>query len=265
MSSNESPADVRRRVRWIGWLPHQHGAWAMVLVPGLLGLARAGAAGLLTATQWLLMATWIAGFFAFTAASGALHSTTGRRLRWLPASLIYGAITAGFGVTSLAIGGVAVAWWLVVFAPLLAIGLLLALTRRERTLLGGLVTVAAASLMVAVIAHPDPTTGLDPATAALTALVYGYFAGTVFYVKTMIRERGGRSWLVASLAWHLALIAAAALVTGLDAAWLALYAALAVRAWLLPWLSRRRAIRPLVVGVIEIGFSAWLLVLGLLG
>lgn len=72
-----------------------------------------------------------------------------------------------------------------------------------------------------------------------------YFVGTIFYVKTMIRERGKNSWNALSVGYHMAISVFAAIYAPLV---LFGYLLLLVRAFVLP----QRTLRPAVVGVIEI-------------
>ena len=74
------PAAARRtrRRRPPGWVPNQHGAWAMLAAPLLVGTMATG-------PRWphlLLTAFWFAGYFAFFATTLWLKSR--RRPRYLP-------------------------------------------------------------------------------------------------------------------------------------------------------------------------------------
>ena len=44
---------------------------------------------------------------------------------------------------------------------------------------------------------------------AIAAIYAGYFVGTVPYVKTMIRKRGNRQWLIGSVTYHVLITAVA--------------------------------------------------------
>ncbi|MBU4337727.1 MAG: hypothetical protein KJ548_14290, partial [Actinobacteria bacterium] len=73
-----------------------------------------------------------------------------------------------------------------------------------------------------------------------------YFLGTVLFVKTMIRERGDRSYLRGSIGFHAAAIIPAGLISWPLAI---LFGWFAVRAAWLP----RYAMTPKTVGLVEIG------------
>jgi hypothetical protein len=110
--------------------------------------------------------------------------------------------------------------------------------------LSGLATVAGSALMTVVAYSAGP--GVDLDRAWLLALIqFLYFGGTVFYVKSAIRERANRSFLLISVALH----AAATLVMLPVAPWVALvFLGLTVRAAVVP----TRSPSPKVLGIWEI-------------
>ncbi|MEU7021966.1 YwiC-like family protein [Streptomyces sp. NPDC046203] len=232
------------------WLPNQHGAWAMLAVPFLAGVLIGGPA-------WIdlpLFAAWLAAYIA------AFHAQQWLRLRRLSRNpraagrhvrpgLVFGAVTAVLGVPL----AVAEPWLLLAaaaMAPFLAVNAWHARTNRERDLLNGIAAVVPACGMLLVTLRLGGGTladGLAPATACLL-----YFAGTVPYVKTMIRERDSLAHRRGSVAYHaLALIAATLL-----SPWLAVpFALYLARAAVLPG----HRLTPPVVGAVELGCSLVLL------
>ena len=228
---------TRRGVRGPGWVPNQHGAWAMLASPLLVGALAAG-------PSWVhlpLAAFWFAGYFAFFASSLWLKSR--RRPRYLPPVRAYAAAAAALGLVTLA-AEPRLARWAPLFVLPLGIGLWAAARRRERELVTGLVTVLGSALMT-VVAY-DAGHGGDFRRAWLLTLVQLlYFAGTLFYVKSAIRERGSPAFLALSVGVH----AVAAAVLWPVSPWLTLvFAVLALRAWLVP----RRGLTPKTLGVGEI-------------
>ncbi|BCJ49613.1 membrane protein [Actinoplanes sp. NBRC 14428] len=228
------PSARRRAVR--RFVPPQHGAWAMLLLPWLTGVLVAG-------FRWPhapLLGAWLAGYLA---SYYALQAVKTRRLRRFRAPLLaYAPVAAVLGAVVVAARPGVLAY-APAYALLLAVNVAYAWRRRERALANDLASVAQSCLMVLVAAT---VAGEPPATAgvAFTAVLL-YFAGTVLYVKTMIRERGSAAYRRASVAYHL--VAAAV------AAWLSVplgvvFALLLARAWLLP----RRRLAPVRVGLIEI-------------
>ncbi|WP_234423983.1 YwiC-like family protein [Intrasporangium calvum] len=183
------------RSRGPGWVPNQHGAWAMLASPLAVG-------GLAGGPAWVhlpLTGLWFVGYFAFFATSLWLKAR--RRPRYWPPVRAYGAATLLLGLATLALEPGLVVWAPVFLLPL-GVGLAAAAARRERELLSGLATVVGSGLMTVVAYAAGP--GPDLGRAWLLALTqFLYFAGTVFYVKSAIRERGHRRFLWESVAAHL--------------------------------------------------------------
>lgn len=213
----------RRRRLGPGWVPNQHGAWAMLASPLLVGILAGG-------FRWvhlLLAAFWFTGYFAFFATSQWLKSR--RRARYLPAVRTYAAATALLGIALLAVEPRL--WrWAPAFVVPLAVGLWFASRRNERALISGLITSAAGALMTMVAYDAGPAA--DPLGAWPVALVQLlYFAGTVFYVKTVIRERDNPTYLRLSVGYHLAAIVVASALSW----WLTpVFLLLALRAAVVP-------------------------------
>lgn len=219
------------------WVPNQHGAWAMLAGPLLVGVIAGGPA----AVHVPLALLWFLGYFAFFAAGLWLKAR--RRARYRPPVVVYSLACLLPAAGVLAMEPRLAAWGLV-FAPLLVLGLALAAARKDRALLSGLATTLAASLMTAVAY--DAGGGTDWSRAwLLTATMAAYYVGTLLYVKTMIRERGNRAYVVASVAFH----ALASVTLAWVSWWLtAVFAALTLRAALAP----RLGLTPKQVGIGEI-------------
>ncbi|MEL4505479.1 YwiC-like family protein [Luteococcus sp. H138] len=245
-----------------GWIPQQHGAWAMLVVPLVVGLGVRSRTGL-PGWAWPLAVTWLVGYFCFNACGLWLKAAARRRRTYLPAMLTYGAVSGVAGLATLALGGWPLLWWLPVYLPLLGTALWLTSRRHERALLSGLCTVLAACLLAWILPFTTPgavwRSGLGP-TSWLAVGLFGYFFGTVFVVKTLIRERNKPGWVLASIGWHLGWTVLAALAWRLGAAspwWIVFFTVGALRAWALPWFGPRRGrlIRPGQVGALEVVLS----------
>ncbi|MEV6203785.1 YwiC-like family protein [Streptomyces sp. NPDC051771] len=235
------------------WIPNQHGAWAMLAVPYLAGV-------LIGSPNWLqlpLFLAWLLGYCAVFHVEQWVRLRRASRnpraaARHRRPALVFGSAALACGLPLLS-----VAPWLAVAAalaaPFLAVNVHYARRNRERALANGLVAVvpACGMLLVALRAGGGPVAGgLAPALACLL-----YFAGTVPYVKTMIRERNSEAYRRGSVAYH----ALALLAAGLLSPWLAVpFAGYLARAALLPG----RGIGVPAVGAVEVGCS--LLLLGFL-
>lgn len=225
-----------------------------------------------------MVVAFFVGYFCFHAVSVALkarrHRSDALRIAELEAiALVMLALVCwrllGWGLFA----------WAVVYAPLMTIALLLVAVKRERSLLSGGVTIAAASLFATTLRLPVAWPGwsggpggpdwLGLALATVPAVIcFLYFFGTVFVVKTMIRQRGSRVWFAASVAHHvLATVVAAALLVAIGLHWLFIvfFTATLVRAIALPLrgplATPPRTITPKQVGLIEAGFSVALLLI----
>ncbi|WP_372594827.1 YwiC-like family protein [Actinotalea sp.] len=233
-----------------GWVPRQHGAWAMLALPLVVGAVHAG-------PRWwhlLLASSWTVGYLAFHAAGLWLRSHG--RSRYLPPVRVYGVLAVLLGgATVLVEPGVLV--WAPLYAVLLTASLSLSWHREDRSLTNGMVTVLATSVMALVAQAPASP---DAAAWWIAGTLAAYFAGTVLYVKTMIRERGSRPVYAASVLFHVlavAAVAAGAVAAGESTA-ITVAAALvlglvAARAIVVP--RRWPGLRPLTVGLGEIAAS----------
>jgi hypothetical protein len=232
-----------------GWVPKQHGAWAMLLLPLIAGVWLAG-------PSWAhlpLAGFWVVGYLAFHAAGRWLRSR--RRTRELPPLTTYAALGVPLGIATL-VASPQLLRWVPAFLPLLALSTWWTARGAERSLRNDTVTVLAAGLMAPVAF--DAGGGTDWTALWVTSgVIVAYFLGTVLYVKTMIRERGRRSYVLASVGYHLTGVggAVALVVTGWQRWWLvALWVLLVVRAAAGPAVNARRdrPLRPAIVGVGEI-------------
>ncbi len=245
-----------------GWVPNQHGAWAMLVAPWLVGFSMVLRTGGPVASSLLLLATWIVGYFAFFATSQWLRSR--RKPRFVPAVRTY---TVAAGLLGLALLSLRPGWlsWGIAFIPLVSLSLWLSWRRRDRRLMSGAVTVAAASLLPMVMTSEGLFAWtVPPEAVGLSLVCFGYFFGTVLYVKTILRERGSQKWVIVSVLWHLQCASLAFLLPGtLPQVLLAsFFALMTARAWIVPWLGplRRRNFSARAVGLGEFAATALLLV-----
>jgi hypothetical protein len=216
----------------------------MLAVPYVAGLIAAG-------YRWpdvALLGAWIAGYLLSYYVFQAVKSR--RPARYRPQLTLYAAVAAPLTVLVVA-ARPAVLWYAPAYAVLFAANAWYAGRRRERALANDLAAVLQSCLIVPVVA----TVAGKPPTAVLPAFVLclAYFAGTVLYVKTMIRERGNAVYRWWSAGYHLVAAGAAAWVSpwaGLLFGWLL------ARAVVLP----SRGWSPKRVGLVEMANCVLLLV-----
>lgn len=250
-------AKPRRKPRSPGWVPDQHGAWAMLAVPLLIAIIATGA----TWVHLPLTVLWFVGYFAFFAVGLWLKSRF--KKRWFPPVRAYGIATIVPALVVLILRP-SLLVWVPLYVPLVIVSLWCSYRRRERSMLNDVVTILAASLMLPVAY--DAGSGPEwPAVWLVTCIIFAYFVGTAWYVKTIIRERGSRTYLIASVAHHLvtaALIPVVAALLGVTATlwpFMVLFVILAARAAVVPHTSAT----PKQTGIGEIVASALVTVLAL--
>lgn len=217
----------------------------MLLLPFLAGV-QFGFAWLHVALLVVWLAGWLASYYALLAVK------TLRPRRYWRQVLAYGVVSAVAALPLFALRP-GLLWFAPVFAVLLAVNAVAARVGQERASVNGLASVTMASLMAIIApatAQLDWTIGIPVAIAC-----WLYLAGTVFYVKNMIRERGSRAHYAISIAFHVGALAGAVAVSP----WLALpFMWFLARSAVLP----RQQLKVPVVGAIEVVNS--LLLLGFL-
>lgn len=277
---------IRRRPGRKAWVPNQHGAYSMLVLPPVIGWIVGG----FSWVNLLLLPAWWDAYLTYWAWSQWLRTRSPRRRRLLLLPLlVYTCSTACLGLITLLVAPYLLGW-AVPLVPLFAVAAWEVWRGRERSLLSGLATTAAASLMSAVTyslavggaggflgtGGASGLPGSSPNGAltgwawmwVVTASTAAYFCGTVPYIKSMIRERFNRPLLVGTVAAH-ALVAAAAvwLAAGGCLGWphAVVWVALAVRSLVMPlrqWklAGERRPMPPRILGRTEMLFTAAFLI-----
>lgn len=199
-------------------LPREHGAWAMLLTPPIIALLAAGA------DRWGVVA--MIGWFAAYTLRGPLEALAGRgpsgRASAARAEPPVARFWLGIFGTMAAACLLPVVWIRPAVLPLLAgAGLLLglvwwlALRGRSRSLAAGLLAVT--GLMAGGPLYYLAATGsVPPAGWAITYGCLAFFAGSVFRVKALGRERRHAAFRWLAVALHLLFVAGAALAAWLD-------------------------------------------------
>ncbi len=240
------------------WAPRQHGAWAMLAIPLLLGIV----ASRPSPWQLILIVAAVAGYLASATALDWLRS---RRVSYERRVLVFGLV---FAVAALAL---AVAFPVLLGAALVLgpAGIVLAwvaATGHPRSLAASLAQVAQAVVLVPAAAVVSGS--FDPPVVARAALVAAlYLLSSVLVVRSMIRERGDRRFYGVSVAYHAVAVVVEAWL--LPWAYAALAAAFAVRAAGLPPLQSRLAdgphrLRPIHLGLVELACAVALALVAIL-
>lgn len=242
---------VLRQRRRDPLFPHQHGAWAFLVLPVVLALPVSG-----ISWAWTLLSIgWVAAYPTSWALTGLLAGPRPERFHraarlWLPPT------------TALAVALVWLRPWLVVvgagFVVLFCLHLTYARRRDERALANDLLLVVECAVMVPVTVGvvagerswipPDLAWSASSLGLALVCLLA--LTGSVLHVKSRIRERRNLRYAVAAQAYAVACVPAVAVV-GIAAGtstWLVIpFTLMAVRVRLVP-----QGWRPSRVGLVEL-------------
>ena len=271
---------IRRQPGRKAWVPNQHGAWSMLVLPPIVGWVVGG----FSWVNLLFLPAWWGGYLTYWSWSQWLRTRSARKraLIMLPL-LVYTGWTASLALITLLVAPYLIQW-AVPLLPLFAIALHQVWRGHERSLISGLSTTAAASLMAAVtyslavrgdggflgLGTPSaPLPGASPNSALtgwswmwlVTALTAAYFCGTVPYIKSMIRERFNYVLLAGTVAAHSAVaVATIWLASSGMLPWghAVLWVVLTVRSLVMPlwqWSlvrRRHRPLRPGTMGIVEV-------------
>ena len=255
MVTNEDSAPRRVAVRHV-WLPRQHGAWAMLLVPLFLGVA----ASRPSAWQLILAGAALTGYL--TSATLQAWARARRPREYRSPIVVYGTVFAVLGL-----------FLVVVFPPLLLSLIVVVPTAivvfqgarpgTRRDLANSLVQVAQVLVLVPAAAYVSGETDIER-IVAYTAVAAAYLVGTVLVVRSVLRERGNTRFAALSVGFH-TVVTGLALVL-LPDGYALLAAGLTARAIALPVAQRRRAsgarpLRPIHVGIVEIAASTAVVVI----
>ena len=241
------------------WIPRQHGAWAMLLLPVLLGVAASSPDPWQLAVAGLALAAYLASATAQT------WSRSRRPPEYRLPIAVYGVAAAIFAALLLArFPELALAGLIVVPTGIVVFRGAQPGTRRD--LANSLLQVVQSLVLVPVTAWVSGDWDLAR-VAAYTGVAAGYQLGVVLVVRSVLRERGNERFARLSAGFHLALVVAAAVLLPLP--YVLLAAGLTARAIALPIAQRRMAsgpkpMRPVHVGIVEIVASLAVVITGFL-
>lgn len=233
---------AQRTTRKRDWFNNQPGAWVMVMLPAVAGFIIGGP----TLDALWLLAAWAACYCVQYSAARWFKSRFSSR--YLPPMITYAAVLAVIGVPFL-ITHIGILRWAPLYIVLVALSMLSSWLRKERSLWGNAVSVIAASTMTTVVAQFG-SNGITYQTYWATVLFTLTQYGSVLVVKTMIRERGKRSYVAASWIWHVMLVALT-IVAGHNPFLMTMSVLLLARAIALPVAARYRTMKPVVTGITE--------------
>ncbi len=187
-----------------GYIPNQHGAWAMLLIPFLFGMFAAK-------PSWVHALLFLGWLLVYLFSFPFLQWARTKKLQvYGKPMVLYGVILVPVAISLLLIQPEL--WkWVPCFIPLFIVNWYFAKKKRERAFLNDLAAVIQFSLIVFVAYSVG---GGDSWTLAteLFGLSILYFTGTIFYVKTIIREKNNVAFYRFSIGYHLVSIVVAAIL-----------------------------------------------------
>lgn len=254
MSTVRSPTAESRRTRNVtAYIPPQHGAWAFLVVPLLVGFTIAPFrwVAVLFAVAWIV--AYPVGYFGGRALATRLRRGTWTRLARREARR---AVPWGVALVVLGLPLVVLCPWLLAVAVVVAAiwGVSLAFTLRgsERALSNDAVLVLLAVVAVPVVwllgvsgagwAWPE-VPAVPTALLWATAATFAFLFGSVLHVKSLLREASNRRFHWLSVAYHALVLVGFAFVSPW---WLLGFAPALVRALVL-----KPGLRPALIGAIE--------------
>lgn len=176
------------------YIPNQHGAWAMLIIPFLFGMFAAEA----RLVHVLLFAVWLLIYlFSYPLLQWI---RTRNRKRFSRPLLLYGSLLVVFGGILLLLEPRLLLIGLL-YLPFFLVNIYFAKQNNERSFINDLVAVLQFSSMVYVAYWIGGGSDWIVATE-LFIISLVYFIGTVFYVKTMIREKNNAFFYKLSVLYH---------------------------------------------------------------
>lgn len=229
------------------FIPKEHGAWAMLFVPLLLGTFLYEPNG-----YHLLFFMSITLLYMATSPFLVFIRKPKRRKEAQPAFLIY-AVTGILLLVPVVIKFPFLFVFFIIVFPLFTLNIMFAKVKQERAFLNDVVAIVAFSLLLLMCTYIAVEE--IPITAFIVAgLSIVFFIGSVFHVKVFIRERGNSSFLRWARVYHSIWIIGPLLV-GLPVISL-IFSFSFLKHWLMPVKQR---FKPITIGIIEIGNSLFFL------
>lgn len=178
-----------------GYFPKQHGAWAMLILPFLSGMFAAQPIWM----HALLFVGWVLVYLFSYPLLQWVRTKKGQIYR--NPVLLYALLLTPVAVLLLSLAPVLLKW-IPFFIPLFLVNCYFALRNKERAFMNDLAAVIQFCL-ITFVAY-DLGNGDNWLLAAeLFGLNVLYFTGTIFFVKTIIREKNNPKYYWLSIGYHL--------------------------------------------------------------
>ncbi len=228
-------------MKW--FIPREHGAWAMLIVPYLIGMFA-------SEVTWLHLIFFI-GILAFYFASAPLLTVVRQpKLKKIavPSFFIYVTIGAIFTFPVLYLHPEIILISLFII-PFFLLNIVFAKLKKERLFFNDLCAIIALSFLV-VISYYIGTGTIEAITFILMAINIIFFTASVFHVKTLIRENGNKKFLWKSNVFH-GFTVIIFIIVGMPLISL-LFLISSIKSWMM---QKQKKYKPIQIGLIEIANS----------
>ncbi|GAA0349332.1 YwiC-like family protein [Bacillus horti] len=180
-------------------IPHEHGGWAMVSVPFLLGM-------FVINPWWVHIPLFLAWFFLYLATYPLLQAVKRKSsrkslIKW---AMAYGSVAALCIIVPL-VQFPELFYFAPVFIFLFSINIAYVIRRKERSLINDCSAILIFSLGAAA-AYLVGGGGWDKTMVVLVLFSFMHFMGSAFFVKTLFRERENKRWHIYSKIYHIGIL-----------------------------------------------------------
>ncbi|WNF35764.1 YwiC-like family protein [Bacillaceae bacterium IKA-2] len=227
-------------MKW--FIPREHGAWAMLIVPYLLGMFTSN-------VTWLHF-VFFTGVMAFYVSSGPLFAIIRQpklKREALPPFFICLSIGLIFTIPILYLMPNIIYIGLLII-PFFTLNIIFAKLKKERLFINDLVAIIALSFLV-LAAYFIGSGVIDLKALVLMLINVIFFTASVFHVKTLIREFGNKSFAFSSNVFHGVIVAAFFIFSMPIVALVFLISTL--KSWFVP----KKRYKPIQIGLVEIANS----------
>ena len=180
-------------------LPKQHGAWAMLLIPFLLGIIEGQAV-------LIHIPLFIGWFFLYLATYPILMTFKNNRKKelYVKWSFYYGT-PATIALLVVLVANVKMIYFGLIMIPFFLINAYFAKQKNERALIND-VSAIIVFCLAGIASYYASTGTVDSIAISIFFLPFLFFAGSTFFVKTMIREKKNPLYKWISWGYHATLI-----------------------------------------------------------
>lgn len=226
-------------------LPKEHGAWAMWIAPYIIGV-------LLTDFKWVHLLLLISIFFAYISITPLLQGIRRpkEKKEMFRYTLTYLVIAGAFGLPVL-INYPKILYILLLIAPFFLVNIYFVKRKTERAFLNDLAGIVGLSSTL-LVAYYVGFKEYNAEIFIVWILVILFFVGSVFYVKSSIREKNNRYFKLVGKIYSITLPIIAIIYFNIYL--MLAYLLSTVRLFLL---SKENNPSPIKIGIIEIINTVW--------